>query len=94
VELGYNNLLKLQLIQKCGRIRIFKRKRFCRVANNAGQTCFVGITATLQLHFDDGDWPSGKAPGSGPDIGGSNPSSPAMKNDSSSDGSFFMFEEG
>jgi hypothetical protein len=24
-----------------------------------------------------GDWPSGKAPGSGPGIGGSNPSSPA-----------------
>jgi hypothetical protein len=24
-----------------------------------------------------GDWPSGKAPGSGPEIGGSNPSSPA-----------------
>ena len=24
-----------------------------------------------------GDWPSGKAPGSGPVIGGSNPSSPA-----------------
>jgi hypothetical protein len=26
-----------------------------------------------------GDWPSGKAPGSGPVIGGSNPSSPAKK---------------
>lgn len=26
-----------------------------------------------------GDWPSGKAPGSGPVIGGSNPSSPATK---------------
>ena len=25
-----------------------------------------------------GDWPSGKAPGSGPVIGGSNPSSPAI----------------
>jgi hypothetical protein len=26
---------------------------------------------------NNGDWPSGKAPGSGPVIGGSNPSSPA-----------------
>ena len=28
----------------------------------------------------NGDWPSGKATGSGPVIGGSNPSSPAIKN--------------
>jgi hypothetical protein len=27
--------------------------------------------------YDDGEWPSGKALGSGPRIGGSNPSSPA-----------------
>jgi tRNA (guanine37-N1)-methyltransferase len=29
------------------------------------------------LEYPTGDWPSGKAPGSGPVIGGSNPSSPA-----------------
>ena len=28
-----------------------------------------------------GDWPSGKALGSGPRIGGSNPSSPAMRDE-------------
>lgn len=31
------------------------------------------------VHTSNGDWPSGKAPGSGPEIGGSNPSSPANK---------------
>lgn len=31
------------------------------------------------LNAANGDWPSGKAPGSGPVIGGSNPSSPAKK---------------
>jgi hypothetical protein len=30
---------------------------------------------------DGGEWPSGKALGSGPRIGGSNPSSPAMQKD-------------
>ena len=40
----------------------------------------------------NGDWPSGKAVDSGSTIGGSNPSSPAMKIDSSFDGSFFIFE--
>lgn len=34
------------------------------------------------LAVNTGDWPSGKAPGSGPDIGGSNPSSPAIKRQS------------
>lgn len=33
----------------------------------------------LAWNVYDGDWPSGKALGSGPRIGGSNPSSPAMK---------------
>lgn len=36
-------------------------------------------------------WPSGKATGSGPVIGGSNPSTLAMKRESAFVGSFFMF---
>jgi hypothetical protein len=67
-------------IQNRERIQGFERRRLCRVANIAEQTCFVGNMATLQLRFDDGDWPSGKALGSGPRIGGSNPSSPAREN--------------
>jgi hypothetical protein len=50
------------------RIRDFERRRLCGVVNTAEQTCFVGSMATAQLHFDDGTWPSGKAPGFGPGI--------------------------
>ena len=39
----------------------------------------------------DGDWPSGKATGSGPVIGGSNPSSPAKKSDMSANTCHFSF---
>jgi hypothetical protein len=57
-------------IQNRERIHGFERRRLCRVANIAERTCFVGNMATLQLRFDDGEWPSGKAPGSGPGIRG------------------------
>jgi hypothetical protein len=70
-RLSYNNPLEAcSFIQNRERIRDFERRRLCNVASNAEQTCFVGITVTLQLHFDDGEWPSGKAPGSGPGIRG------------------------
>lgn len=41
-----------------------------------------------------GDWPSGKAPGSGPVIGGSNPSSPAIQRVGSFDPTFCIVEVG
>ena len=44
------------------RIRDFERRRLCKVVGIAEQTCFVGSITTLQLRFDDGTWPSGKAP--------------------------------
>jgi hypothetical protein len=37
------------------------------------------VWTSQQSHADDGDSPSGKASDSGSDIGGSNPSSPAIK---------------
>jgi hypothetical protein len=60
----------MQLLQNCERIHNFERRKLCKVADSAEQTCFVGATATLQLRFDDGMWPSGKAPGFGPGIRG------------------------
>ncbi len=44
----------------------------------AGKACQGTPYQFLYNLVCNGDWPSGKAPGSGPDIGGSNPSSPAM----------------
>ncbi len=40
------------------------------------------LKQSTQVYFvpASGDWPSGKAAGSGPVIGGSNPSSPAKEN--------------
>ena len=40
-------------------------------------TSVTAIKSTIYHVTRIGDWPSGKAPGSGPGIGGSNPSSPA-----------------
>ena len=40
-----------------------------------------------------GDWPSGKATGSGPVIGGSNPSSPAKESDMIAKSCYFLFDE-
>jgi hypothetical protein len=71
VAISYNNPLTFMVrIQNRERIHGFERRRLCRVANIAERTCFVGNMATLQLRFDDGEWPSGKAPGSGPSIRG------------------------
>ena len=53
---------------------------------DSAETCFTEIVTTIPfeplapLRYNQsyiGDWPSGKATGSGPVIGGSNPSSPA-----------------
>ena len=40
-------------------------------------TSVTTTKSTIYYVTHIGDWPSGKAPGSGPVIGGSNPSSPA-----------------
>ena len=52
--------------------------------NNNSSVYYVGIIFEEVAPYGTilsviGDWPSGKAMGSGPMIGGSNPSSPAMK---------------
>jgi hypothetical protein len=85
-QTGYQNppqsvkILQLQVFCSfCERIRKTERRRLGEVANIAEQTCFVGNMAATPLHFDDGDWPSGKAVDSGSTIGGSNPSSPARR---------------
>lgn len=57
-----------------------------RASRDSAETCFTEIVTTIPfeplapLRYNQsyiGDWPSGKATGSGPVIGGSNPSSPA-----------------
>ena len=53
-------------------------------------TSVTTTKSTIYYVTHIGDWPSGKAPGSGPVIGGSNPSSPAMKNDRTFVRSFFI----
>ena len=49
----------------------------CGVAECDSSPRFEPPTSVIIQMFNDGEWPSGKALGSGPRIGGSSPSSPA-----------------
>lgn len=67
--------LKLMYSEKLGNLsEARKREKYFKTAS--GRRVLKAIIKNLK---NSGEWPSGKAMGSGPMIGGSNPSSPANK---------------